>query len=136
MKRICPFLVTLLLLASPAAVKAQTYTTNNGAFYYTATTTNVTITGYSTTDGLCEDNAVIPSEIDNLPVTSIGDHAFCSCLALASVTIADSVTSIGSYAFASCNCLTRVTIPNSVTNIGDGAFYSAWPWPTSPSATA
>ena len=33
------------------------------------------------------------------------------------------VTSIGDYAFCRCSGLTSVTIPSSMTNIGKGAFY-------------
>ncbi|MBR7084213.1 MAG: fibronectin type III domain-containing protein, partial [Oscillospiraceae bacterium] len=36
--------------------------------------------------------AVIPAEIDGLPVTSIGWWAFSNCTSLTSVTIPDSVT--------------------------------------------
>ena len=52
--------------------------------------TGVTITGcdYSATE------VVIPNEIENLPVTSIGYRAFYNCSSLTSVTIPDSVTSI------------------------------------------
>jgi len=55
-------------------------------------------------------------------VTSIGDHAFESCIKLTSVTISDSITTIGNYTFISCVNLTSITIPNSVTSIGNYAF--------------
>ena len=67
--------------------------------------------------------AVIPAEIDGLPVTSIGGHAFYWCSGLTSVTIPESVTSIGDYAFYRCESLTSVTIPDSVTSIGSQAFF-------------
>ena len=84
----------------------------------------------------------IPSKIDGIAVTSIGNSAFWNNAltsvsipnsvtsigysafnsnALTSVSIPNSVTSIGSYAFAA-NALTSVSIPNSVTSIGDHAF--------------
>lgn len=63
----------------------------------------------------------IPSELDGLKVTSIGDSAFSRCM-LTHVTIPDSVTSIGERAFSWCSSLTRVTIPDSVISIGDEAF--------------
>jgi hypothetical protein len=65
----------------------------------------------------------IPSEIDNLSVTSIGDYAFANCTNLTSITIPNSVTSIGNYAFAGL-WLDSITIPNSVNSIGEGAFQS------------
>jgi len=67
--------------------------------------------------------AEIPSEIDGLPVTSIGDGAFYFCESLTSITIGDSVTSIGDSAFYSCTYLARITIPDSVASIGYKAFY-------------
>ncbi|MEE1282620.1 MAG: leucine-rich repeat protein [Acutalibacteraceae bacterium] len=89
----------------------------------------------------------IPSEIDGIPVTEIGDEAFKFCRELISViipdsvaiigdsafflcenltsiTIPDSVTTISYYAFGNCARLNSITIPNSVTTIGDYAF--AW----------
>ncbi len=103
-------LAWLLLLALPAVGEAQfNYTADNGA---------ITITGYTGPGG----SVTIPSTIDGLPVTSIGDGAFGGCTSLASVTIPGSVTSIGDEAFASCAGLTSVTIPGSVTNIGVAPF--------------
>ena len=62
----------------------------------------------------------IPSKIQNLPVTSIGQRAFKD-KKLIKVSIPNSVTTIGYEAFAN-NQLTSVNIPNSVTTIGEGAF--------------
>ena len=67
-------------------------------------------------------SANIPSAIDGVAVTSIGECAFKNCSSLTSVTIPKSVTSIGDYAFFWCSSLTSVTIPKSVTSIGDYAF--------------
>ncbi|MDE5946926.1 MAG: leucine-rich repeat domain-containing protein [Oscillospiraceae bacterium] len=50
----------------------------------------------------CDESAisvVIPSEIEGLPVTSIGGVAFFDCTGLTEITIPDSVTSIGYYSF-------------------------------------
>ena len=79
-----------------------------------------TITGYTGT----KKELVIPSEIDGLQVTAIGDSSFYDCGYLRSITIPEGVTSIGSYAFYSCSYLSSITIPNSVTSIGDDAFSS------------
>lgn len=99
------------------------------------------ITGY-TGDSL---NIVIPSEINNTSINSIGENAFYlnrelesvilpstiieigqnaffSCENLKKVEISDSVISIGGYAFSDCTSLINIDIPDSVTNIGSGAF--------------
>ncbi|MEK7677089.1 MAG: leucine-rich repeat domain-containing protein, partial [Verrucomicrobiota bacterium] len=109
MRRLAQIPALLLLLTLPAVVQAQfNYTTQNGT---------ITITGYTGSGGA----VTIPSTINGLPVTSIGDFAF-QFAGLTSVTIPDSVTSIGDYAFRTCTSLTNVTIGNSVTSIGDDAF--------------
>jgi len=64
----------------------------------------------------------IPSQIESLPVTAIGDGAFSGRDSLTNVTIPFSVTSIGDGAFWGCSSLTSVTIPSSVTSIGHEAF--------------
>jgi hypothetical protein len=103
----------LLLLLTPAMVHAQyTYTTN-------ATDTNtIRITGYSGSGG----EVTIPSTINGLSVTGIGQGAFEHCTSLTSVTIPNSVTNIGGLAFYVCYGLTNVMIPDSVTSIGSEAF--------------
>lgn len=64
----------------------------------------------------------IPSEIDGVSVTSIGNSVFGLYGSLTSITIPDGVTSIGNGAFYHCTSLTNITIPDSVTYIGDSAF--------------
>ena len=60
----------------------------------------------------------------NLPnsVTTIGYDSFYGCTSLTSIKIPNSVTDIGSDAFVSCH-FTSITIPNSVTYIGSNAFF-------------
>ena len=80
----------------------------------------VTITGY-TQDLPAE--AVIPAEIDGVPVTGIGYRAFYENENLISITIPEGVTGIGIDAFAFCSNLTGIMIPEGVTGIDDCAFY-------------
>ena len=77
----------------------------------------------------CDDSVtkvVIPSEINGVSVTGIGEFAFKFCLNLTSVEIPRGVTSIGSYAFSDCNNLTSISIPSDITSIGDNAFDNCW----------
>ncbi|MEE0858937.1 MAG: leucine-rich repeat domain-containing protein [Acutalibacteraceae bacterium] len=62
-------------------------------------------------------NLTIPSEIDGITVTVIGESAFRNCDSLVSVTIPDSVTEVGSYAFSNNENLTSVTLGNSLSKI-------------------
>jgi hypothetical protein len=78
----------------------------------------ITITGYNGAGGVVS----IPTAINGLPVTSIGDFAFENINKVRSVIIPASVTSIGQGVFESCLGLTNVTIPDSVTSIGIFAF--------------
>ena len=66
----------------------------------------------------------IPSTINGVTITTIGDSAFSGYKYLTSVTIPDSVTTIGSIAFHDCYSLTAVNIPNSVTTISPEGFKS------------
>ena len=80
----------------------------------------VKITGYIGEQA----SIAIPSQINGLPVTRIGDSAFLGCSSLTSVKIPDSVTNIGDFAFKDCINLANVTIPDSVTQIDYWAFYN------------
>ena len=89
-----------------------------GCFEYTSDGSSITINGYK-----CKGvtNLRIPSEIDGLPVITIGNYVYLD-MKLTSVVIPNSVTTIGAAAFY-LNQLASVVIPNSVTSIGDSAFY-------------
>ncbi|HPA20722.1 MAG TPA: leucine-rich repeat protein [Verrucomicrobiae bacterium] len=95
--------------AAASSVIPFTYTTINGA---------ITITKYTGPGG----DVAIPSAINGLPVTAIGDNAFLDCSALTGVTIPDGVSGIGAFAFQGCARLSGITIPNSVTGIGYWGF--------------
>ncbi len=138
MKKKLFFLLALLLLAgvSHASCDFSAVCGTGQTLYYKISGTTVSVTYPYYYDGYYDDyyynctkpsgNLVIPSTVTNngttYSVTSIGNHAFCDCSGLTSVTIPNSVTSIGERAFSGCSGLTSVTIGNSVTSIGGSAF--------------
>jgi uncharacterized membrane protein len=93
---------------------------DSGDFNHTLAGGEITITGYTGPGGA----VTIPSTIDGLPVTRIGDSAFYCLTAVTSVEIPSGVVSIGNSAFAACSGLTTVAIPSTVTDIGEQAFNS------------
>src|SRR5438874_1417887 len=113
MKPLATFVMVVIaiLLALSAVAQAQDYT-------YTSNNSTITITKYTGPGG----DVIIPSTIDGLPVTRIGDSAFSSSASLTAITIPKSVGRIVSYAFYGCASLTNVTIPSSVTSVDDEAF--------------
>jgi len=87
-------------------------------YEYTTNAGTITITGLSEAGSF----VIIPSSINGLPVTEIGDGALFEN-SLSYVLIPGTVTSIGDLAFYGATNLTSLTIPSSVTNIGQFAFY-------------
>lgn len=77
-----------------------------------------TITKYIGSDNIVS----IPSQIDGVTITSIGDRAFNDCNGITSLIIPDSVVSIGESAFMGCYGLVSIKLPDSIKSIGDAAF--------------
>jgi hypothetical protein len=112
------FLAVTLL----AFITVGAFAQSESDFKVTKTGNAITITGY--TGSAIAVN--IPSRIQNLPVTVIGDRAFASNTKLTSVTIPEGVTTIGNTAFNGCSMLRSVTIPSTVTSIDIGAFANCY----------
>ncbi len=73
--------------------------------YLVESGTSIKIIGcYGTMDEL-----TVPSSISNLPVTSIGDEAFCGC-PMSSISIPYSVMDIGNYTFVGCTSLEAINV--------------------------
>ena len=122
-KRILSLILALVLviILIPARANAKTF----DGFVYTPYEDHVEITDY--TGGATE--VVIPSEIEGLPVTTIGERAFIYrnepfdiCGKITSVDIPDSVTTIADNAFWGCRRLTHIKMTNRVSYIGEFAF--------------
>ena len=64
----------------------------------------------------------IPSEIDGLRVSVIGDNAFAGCEHIEIVDIPEGIEALGDGAFADCHSLEEVRIPASVSRVGQNPF--------------
>ncbi len=95
-------------------------------FYYTTNDGVITITGYDgdSEGGTVTGTVTVPSTIDGLPVTSIGDRSFIDNSTLTNITLPNSLTNIGDGAFHFCTSLTNIVVPNGVTKIGRNAFFN------------
>ena len=96
--------------------------TDDGKFGYITDGVSVTITKYLDPDPV----AVVPAEIDGLPVTTVGDGygVFINDVRsspVTSVELPDTVTAIGSYAFSYCD-IESIDLPDGLTVIGTYAF--------------
>ncbi|WOO41502.1 leucine-rich repeat protein [Rubellicoccus peritrichatus] len=114
------FLFSFAFLSQFLTVNAADYITSNGiALIYEVADGEITISD-------CDDSAsgdlVIPTHIEDKPVTRIGDRAFYECASLTSIIIPESVTSMGTYTFWGCYSLTTVTLPKGLKSISDNAF--------------
>ena len=81
------------------------------------TVSNNAITGYSNT---CSKDVIIPSKINGITITAIGQSAFSS-KGLTSLVLPNTITNIDRQAFLNNN-LTHLEIPSSVVSIGPAAF--------------
>lgn len=70
------------------------------------------------------DALVIPSEIDGIPVTVIGEKAFAGNRSFSSLIIEEGITTIEPYAFYLTNTQT-IVLPSTLKSIGDYAFNGA-----------
>jgi len=111
--------LSALILASVfQTAKAE----QSGEWTYSVENNQATITGYAGAGGA----VTIPSSINGISVTSIGQGALSGNYSITSITFPNSVTSIGNYALYNCPNLASVTIPNSVTSIGHSAFVNCY----------
>ena len=113
--RVCAAMLVGVLLAvvAPGALGTQSvaYANQHGNFTYEVVNGNAEITDYNGKDT----NLIIPSTIDDYPVTSIGDKAFAYLPFDEEFDFGDPDEP---------NYFTSVTIPASVTHIGRSAFYN------------
>ncbi len=71
-----------------------------------------------------EENIVIPNEINNIPVASLGTSLFNGCDFIKSITIPNGISLISAKTFYKCTSLKNIILPNTITNICSYAFGS------------
>ncbi len=64
----------------------------------------------------------IPTALNGIKVTGIGEEAFRNCNELTSVTIPEGVTHVDTHALGYCDSLESVSLPSSLKDIGYAAF--------------
>ena len=141
-------MITMLPLSAVTAFAADTssstvYEATVDGYKYAYTVNadgNATITKFLGPDASTKStgsyNIEIPTELNDIRVTGLGDYSFAVdadsdagypgnslCRNIHSVTIPESVTSIGKYAFARCSSLTSLKLGENIKTIGDHAFY-------------
>ena len=120
-------MITMLPLSAVTAFAADTassteyHEASDGTYkyYYTinADGRNATITNFRgpvDSKNTGPYNITIPTELDDIPVTGIGNYAFFHLSALTNVTIPQGITSIGDAAFSDCDGLISATIEEGV----------------------
>jgi len=119
-----------LLMAAETAVPTTTETLASTAettayippypYQYILCDNVIRITGWNDT---IDSFAVIPNEIDGLPVTEIGEDAFLNCKKLTSIVIPESVAVIESGVFMGCSNLKEIVIPQNLDILKSNLFY-------------
>lgn len=125
-KRVLSLLLVLMLVVSlvPTMALAEddivAYEVTGGNIYFNKSTGEITGCDLGVTE------ANIPSEIDGVKVTSIGDWVFFYSSTLTSVTIPDGVTSIDGTAFAYCPSLLSINVAdaNRAYSSADGVLFN------------
>ena len=69
-----------------------------------------------------ETEVIVPSRLEGVPVTQIGQYAFEACWNVVSVEIPETVDFIGEQAFLDCESLESVNIPSKVTTLRRATF--------------
>ena len=111
-------LLTGILCQNAYADEYSNEAENVSDYTYSILGDTVAITGYTGSDT----EIVIPSEIDGLPVSRIGNQAFCQCEKLENVMIPESVIYIGADAFRECKNIRTIEGAENIAYIGDDAF--------------
>ena len=124
----CVFIAVLFLtlmcgIKKTAYAATGQYTNEYGTWNYSTLYDNnslIKITGFVSSD--YSPYITIPTQMDGLTVTEIGENVFKDQIGIYSVTMPNTVTAIADFAFKGCNDLTSVTLSTNLTEIPYRAF--------------
>lgn len=118
------FALAVLVGVCPTAFAESVVTV--GGITYVVYQDHAEVNAYSGNGG----EIVIPSKVNGVPVTAIGNYAFAEeygvtedAKRITSVYVPDTVKTIGNKAFMECTKLKKVELSQSVTTLGDAVFW-------------
>jgi len=122
MKKIIKIYLTLLIALSMTFINPVNALSNNEFEYELLDDGTIEITGYNGSDT----DVKIPSEIEGIIVTSIGDWAFDDCDKLTSISIPSGVLSIKANSILNCENLVSINVSpdNQYYSSRDGVLYN------------
>lgn len=101
----------------------QAYTGKNGTFDYDSYSLNELPACSFWNSSKSEAKTSLQNIILPNSLTSIGDHAFVSCLGLKTIPFPSTLTQISAFAFLGCDSLTDIILPKNLKIIAFSAFY-------------
>lgn len=114
MKKILAVILSALFLLSTFSLTVVGTSQTMDGWSYTINSNNeITLTNYSGTASHIE----IPSSINGMKVTALGNGLFWDNLYLENITIPQSIEKIGESAFSGSSHLSKINIPDNVTEI-------------------
>ena len=118
MKKLLMFLLMLTLMASFVVPSLADYGDGLDDYLYSTGSSGVTLTKYF---GEGESTLVLPTEVEGLPVTRIGEKCFEDHDEIEAVVLPETLKVIGYRAFYGCSKLSDMNLPDSLEQTGGWA---------------
>ena len=118
MKKLLTFLLMLTLMASFVVPGLADYGDGLDDYLYSTGSSGVTLTKYF---GEGESTLVLPTEVEGLPVTRIGEKCFEDHDEIEAVVLPETLKVIGYRAFYGCSKLSDMNLPDSLEQTGGWA---------------
>jgi hypothetical protein len=112
-------LLSIFLFIHSSASAAEINEKQFGDFIYSISNDTVSILKYNGSD----ENITIPSKIEGLQVTSIGEKAFESNLYVKNVIVSNGMLTIKENAFSGCTNLEEILLPEGLSEIANWTFH-------------